>query len=140
MTEQDTPNIDAARTELARVLQTRAQRARTAIVAGGLLAGIPFLAWPLILPSGDAATVIGLVGGLGFLLSALVVGLGIVRVTGHNTRYQHDRITYLQAYVAAHDAAAAMVPRTRGSRPKPRPALPPTAETLPPTIQTLERF
>lgn len=142
-----TPNVEAARTELERLVGRRARRTKVTTVAGCLIVGVALLGWPVV-ASGNAVVVVGLFGGLAFIVWGLVVALGVLQVSGERSRYQHDRISYLQAYVAAHDAAATMPPRARGSQPKPRPALPPTVatkprtvETRPPTVETLvERF
>jgi hypothetical protein len=117
------PSVDAARDELALLLRERASRVRLAFVVTGLVGGAGLLTAALAV---DAPMF--LVGGAGFLALALIVGAGLIPISGQGSQFRHDRIMYLQAYVAAHDAS--------GQDPIPR--QPRSSRSLPDTVDTID--
>jgi hypothetical protein len=95
-------NVEDARAELANLLLERADRFRLYLVAFAVVqALLATLAFVLrVVPTACW------IGAASWTLLALLLGGRVIRVSGQITRYQQDRIVYLQALVAAHDVRA----------------------------------
>jgi len=118
--------IESARTELANLLLERADRLRVYLVVFAVVTALSSIAVAVLFNTAPTAF-FGAAGA--WTLLAILVGGRVIKISGEASRYQADRISYLRAIIAAHEASSSnpAIPRQPRSRAR---SLPATADSI----------